>query len=103
MATEIRAYNLSRFRLKPRYRWFSASSRECDDGWYGPHKTISDAVIEFVGEYGWDIPCFVAQGRKMTKDEAQASALEYTWEVEEPENAMEIRLPQHRGDGLDAL
>lgn len=97
MATGSHAYNLERFRLKPRWRWFSASSPEAEDGWFGPHETISEAVIEFVSEYGWDVPCFVAQGRKMTKQEIEESALEYQWEVEEPENAMEIRLPQHLG------
>lgn len=94
MANEIQAYDFSRFRLKPRYRWFSASDRAAPDGWLGPHKSISGAVIEFACEYGWEVPCFVAQGRKMTKAEIAESAFEYEWEIDEPENAMEIRLPQ---------
>lgn len=86
------AYDLNRFSKKPRHKWFSASDRRADEGWYGPHNTIESALLEFASEYGHDVPCFVAQGYKLTKAELEDLGVDYEWEVS-ASDAIEIRLP----------
>ena len=79
--------------LKPRHRWFSASSRYSQE-WDGPHKTIGDAVIALLAEgHGEELPVYVAQGRKRTAQEIKECGGGYDWEVES-RNAPAITIPQ---------
>lgn len=78
-------------KLRPRERWFSASSRDAECGWFGPYKTFEAAVMEQACEcYG--APIFVAHGRKLTQSEVKANCAEHDWEVDS-KNAVEVRMP----------
>ena len=104
-----------RFARKPRHRWFSAPSSECEDGWYGPHKTMEDAIIECaINRESDDERIFVGQGYRLTKREKEELGAEFDWQVD-VKNAVEIRLPRppfqdavcneghncHRGGGCE--
>lgn len=80
-------------RLKPRHRWFSHTDKTACDGWSGPHDTIEDAVDRCDDECGVDasIPVYVAQGRKLRKDELGDMDVDFTWEVD-TRNCFEIKV-----------
>ena len=79
-------------KLKPRHGWFSSVDKDACDGWYGPHKTIQDAVNECLDFSSVDsgIPVYVAQGRRLTKDELGDMDVDFTWEVDTRE-MLEVR------------
>jgi hypothetical protein len=81
-------------KLKPRHRWFSAIARECEDGWYGPCKTIEQAISECVSANGSDGSIFVGQGYRLNKQEKEDWGAEFDWQVDTL-NAFEVVLP-HR-------
>jgi hypothetical protein len=80
--------------LRPRHRWFSAPSLDCEDGWYGPHKTAMAAAAELVANLHGedDLRIFVAQGYRMTKAEREECCGDFDWAVD-PATAIEIVLP----------
>ena len=78
---------------RPRHRWFSSQDRIGEDGWYGPHKTIEEAVMDSVSNDGCDQTIYVAQGYRATKAEKEEWCSEFDWQVDAP-NALEIRLPK---------
>lgn len=88
---------------RKRHRWFSAPDRRCEDGWYGPHKTIEDAArecfINRTSETGERI--FVAQGYRMNKEEREEYGVDFDWQVDSL-NALEIVLPNASGQGREA-
>jgi len=77
---------------RPRHKWFSCSDRECDDGWWGAHKTVEAAARECYCNNGSE-RIFVAQGRRLRQDEMYS---ECTWKVDAA-NAFEIILPKVKG------
>lgn len=80
-------------KLKPRHRWFSNTDNDACDLWFGPHKTIEDAVGECIDQTLIDptFPVYVCQGHKMTKAELGDMDVDDTWEVDTRE-AMEIKV-----------
>jgi hypothetical protein len=87
-------FDLKLLRRKPRHRWFSAPSRENEDGWFGPHKTIEAAVIECAcNRESDDERIFVGQGYRLNARERDERGAEYNWEVD-VKNAVEIILPK---------
>ena len=83
---------------RKRHRWFSAPSRRCEDGWYGPHKTIEDAARECFINRGMEDGerIFVAQGYRMNKDEREEYGADFDWQVDSL-SALEIVLPNPGG------
>jgi hypothetical protein len=68
-------------KLKPRYRWFSNTSPDADEGWFGPHKTIEAAVTECVNDNSAQ-EVFVGQGYRMTKAEREDWNVDFEWQVD---------------------
>ncbi len=84
--------NLEILKLKPRHKWFSATSR-FDEKWAGPHATFEAAAREAYADSSWENPepVFVTQGYKMTKAEREEFGADFEWQCDTA-NAVEVRL-----------
>ena len=74
-----------RFTLAPRHAWFANISRDAEDGWVGPYRTVGEAVLgaeEWWGDSHESV--FVAQGRKIKKQEREEWEVEFQYLVETP-------------------
>lgn len=89
--------NLSNILIrKPRHKWFAGTDRQQEDGWLGPHNTIEEAILEQACDPFFEIssPIWIAQGRKMTKEELDEFDAGFTWTVD-TKNAIKIYLPEY--------
>lgn len=77
-------------KLRPRHKWFSASSRD-EEGWDGPHKTFERAALATFADAGNEGQAFVTQGYKMTKREREEWGVDFEWQCDTA-NAIEVRL-----------
>ena len=91
MSQKRQQFDMSNLKLKKRHKWFSAGHREVEEGWYGPHKTVESAVLEYAGHEGSSEPIFVAQGRRTLKSEREEMGVEFAWFVD-TNSAFEVRL-----------
>jgi hypothetical protein len=84
---------LKDLRLKPRHKWFSSDSKDAENGWYGPHKTVEEAIIDCASNWFGGEQIFIAQGYKLTKlQREEYGDPEYDWEVDS-RNAFKVILP----------
>lgn len=75
-------------KLKPRYKWFCHYDKDDTEGWFGPAKTIEEAITDCLVSSSIDesIPLYVAQGRKLYRDELdEFEDSDITWQVETAE------------------
>jgi hypothetical protein len=81
-------------KLKSRYKWFCHYDKDDIEGWFGPAKTIEETIENCLADSSIDesMPIYVAQGRKLYKDELdEFEDSDVTWQVETNE-LYEIRV-----------
>lgn len=72
-----------RFTLQKYHKWFAHISRNAEDGWVGPARTIGAAVLLAMERFDAELPnkVYVCQGHKLMKFEIEEMGVDYTHEV----------------------